>query len=500
MTAKILVVDDEPDLELLVTQKFRKQIRTQEYHLIFARSGVEAISKLRDAPDIDMVLSDINMPEMDGLTLLAKVNHINPIIKTVIVSGYGDMVNIRKAMNGGAFDFLTKPIDFQDLEITINKTLHHVQQLKETRRLQQEQEKLLRQQSLAFENIYDGIIITNGDGEIIDLNPIAQMMFGYSKAEALGKPLGIIYRSSDFAVQTQQILDEIIHNDRFLDEISCFRRDGTQGVCETVVVPLYDKSGNIVATIAVNHDITRRQRESAEIRRALEKEKEFSALKSRFITMASHEFRTPLTTILSSSDILKHFSERLTDDKKLQHINRIQTSVKHMTQLLEEVLILGKAESGRILFAPVRLDLEAFCREILEEISLASGETHRLDFECQGERSQVEMDEKILRQILTNLLSNAVKYSKKGALVQFKLKRENGQAVFQIRDEGIGIPVAEQSRLFEVFHRASNVGNISGTGLGLAITKQAVELHGGSIAVESEEGAGTTFTVCLPIL
>jgi signal transduction histidine kinase len=145
VTAKILFVDDEPDLELLIGQKYRKKIRSGEWELVFARNGAEALEKVRDNPDLDMVLTDINMPVMDGLTLLAKLNQIDPLIKTVVVSAYSDMANIRKAMNCGAFDFLTKPIDFQDLEITINKTLQCVRDLKENLRLRQEKEEELRQ-------------------------------------------------------------------------------------------------------------------------------------------------------------------------------------------------------------------------------------------------------------------------------------------------------------------------------------------------------------------
>ena len=127
MPAKILVVDDEPDLELLIRQKFRKHIREKAFEFVFARNGVEALNTLQMDPQIDLVLADINMPEMDGLTLLVKLNDINPVLRAVIISAYGDMANIRAAMNRGAYDFLTKPIDFQDLEITIDRTLHHVQ-------------------------------------------------------------------------------------------------------------------------------------------------------------------------------------------------------------------------------------------------------------------------------------------------------------------------------------------------------------------------------------
>ncbi|MCJ7467018.1 MAG: response regulator [Maribacter sp.] len=130
--AKILVVDDETDLEVLIKQKFRKQIRQNEYEFVFAINGKDALEKLLDQPEMDLVLSDINMPEMDGLTLLTKLNELNPLLKSVIVSAYGDMQNIRTAMNRGAFDFITKPIDFEDLTITVEKTLKHAKQLKET--------------------------------------------------------------------------------------------------------------------------------------------------------------------------------------------------------------------------------------------------------------------------------------------------------------------------------------------------------------------------------
>ncbi|MFD1144843.1 adenylate/guanylate cyclase domain-containing protein [Larkinella insperata] len=132
MKSKILVVDDETDLELLIRQKFRRQIREQQYEFVFAYNGIEALVKLQEQPDIDIVLSDINMPEMDGLTLLEKLSEVSPLTKTVIVSAYGDMTNIRTAMNRGAFDFICKPVNFDDLDVTMQKTLRHVAQLRDT--------------------------------------------------------------------------------------------------------------------------------------------------------------------------------------------------------------------------------------------------------------------------------------------------------------------------------------------------------------------------------
>jgi signal transduction histidine kinase len=170
---------------------------------------------------------------------------------------------------------------------------------------------------------------------------------------------------------------------------------------------------------------------------------------------------------------------------------------------MEDLLSIGKASAGRMEFSPATLNLEAFCQEVIDEISVTTGDKHALVFECQricqsGKCSLFEMDRKIVRTILINLLSNAVKYSPQGGTVRLNLVLQDSQAIFQVQDSGIGIPEKDKQHLFEAFHRASNVGNISGTGLGLAIIKQAVELHGGSITCESKLGVGTTFTVCLP--
>ena len=238
---------------------------------------------------------------------------------------------------------------------------------------------------------------------------------------------------------------------------------------------------------------------NAETQKALKTEKELSELKSRFVTMASHEFRTPLTTILSSAELLKRYSSKWSEEKKLTHFQRIQVAVKHMTELLNDVLLIGKAEAGKLEFIPTPLDLVKFCCELVEEMQLTT-DTHSIVFRTQGECTTACMDEKLLRHIFSNLLSNAIKYSPQGGTVNFDLVWEQGTAIFQIRDEGIGIPAAEQEQLFISFHRASNIGTISGTGLGLAIVKKSVDLHGGKITFDSKVKAGATFTVIIPLI
>lgn len=169
-----------------------------------------------------------------------------------------------------------------------------------------------------------------------------------------------------------------------------------------------------------------------------------------------------------------------------------------MAQLVSDVLILGEAEAGKLQFNPVFLNLEHFCHELVEEMEVNVGNQHRLIFSSQGFCTQISLDEKLLRQVLTNLLDNAIKYSPDGSVVRFELACNQEVAIFRIQDQGIGIPAAGQAKLFDAFYRASNVGTISGSGVGLAIVKKAVDLHSGQIEFDSEVGVGTTFVVTLP--
>ena len=266
---------------------------------------------------------------------------------------------------------------------------------------------------------------------------------------------------------------------------------------------LYDYEARIVVSaedevMAIVRDITERKQVETEIRNALVKEKELSELKSRFVTMTSHEFQTPLTTILSSAELLEDYSSKWSEAKRNQHLQRIQIAVQHMTQLLNDVLLLGKVEAGKLECNPTSLDVAQFCRELVDEILLVTTD-HIIIFQCQGKCIDAYLDEKLLRQILSNLLSNAIKYSPQCGTIRFDLICEQREVLFQIQDWGIGIPDTDQTQLFDSFYRASNVSNISGTGLGLAIVKKAVDLHSGKITVESKVGVGTKFIVFLPL-
>ncbi|NET55910.1 MAG: GAF domain-containing protein [Symploca sp. SIO2E6] len=257
--------------------------------------------------------------------------------------------------------------------------------------------------------------------------------------------------------------------------------------------------------MAIVRDITERKQAEQELRKTLQKEKELNELKSRFVCMTSHEFRTPLTTILSSSELLQHYKDKWSEEKKIVYFGRIQSSVKHMTQLLDDVLLIGKVEAGKLGFHPIKMDLIQFCRTLVEDVRLGNNYRHEIIFSeidinapIKYQCSEAYMDEKLLKHIFNNLLSNAIKYSPQKSPINFELTCQDGEAIFQIKDQGIGIPQEAQPHLFDSFYRANNVGNVSGNGLGLAIVKNSIDLHNGKITVDSEVNVGTTFTVKIP--
>ena len=247
-------------------------------------------------------------------------------------------------------------------------------------------------------------------------------------------------------------------------------------------------------------------------RRALQREHELHMIKSRFVTMVSHEFRTPLSVVNISADMLGRYHDRLTGGERAAHIDDIQGAVTRMTEMMEDFLIHGGFENGKMECKPSRVDMETICRRLIGESASGPAAGRSIEYSIEPAAREAFLDQKILRHVLGNLLSNAIKYSTDGQSVSLEVKCVAGDAQasegtdtpsgdqiqLTVRDSGIGIPSGEMSKLFQTFHRASNVGQRPGTGMGLAIVKQCVDLHRGTIRVTSEEGKGTTFSVCLP--
>lgn len=222
-------------------------------------------------------------------------------------------------------------------------------------------------------------------------------------------------------------------------------------------------------------------------------------LKSHYLYMAAHEFRNPLTTIQLGAEILKNYSHQMSEDKIQIHLQRIESATESLNYLLEDILTLGKAEAGKLECHRVPMDVVSFCQELVESLRWTLTDQYTLKFAVDGEYRIACLDEQLLWHLLNNLLTNAIKYSPLGGVISLRLIWEENRICFQIQDQGIGIPHPALANLFEPFQRANNVGNIPGTGLGLAIVKQCVDLHGGTIEVDSVVNQGTNFIIRLPI-
>ncbi len=246
-------------------------------------------------------------------------------------------------------------------------------------------------------------------------------------------------------------------------------------------------------------DITQRKRAEEELLKTLEREKELGQLKSNFVSMVSHEFRTPLGIIQSSAELLRDFYQRMPANEREEQLDSITRNTRRMAGMMEEILVLSRLEAGKLHFQPAALDLSKFCRRVLDETLSATNRRCPIKLSLGPVPVEAQADERLLGHIFANLLSNAVKYSEPGATVHFAVQQEGPDLTCTVRDEGIGIPEADQQHLFKAFHRGSNVGTRPGTGLGLLLVKRCADLHGGKLTLNSKIGEGTTVTIKLPI-
>ncbi|NJM26611.1 MAG: HAMP domain-containing histidine kinase, partial [Bacteroidia bacterium] len=252
------------------------------------------------------------------------------------------------------------------------------------------------------------------------------------------------------------------------------------------------------ANAFLQEQIQERQRAEEEARKALERERELNDLKSKFVSIASHEFRTPLSTVLSSASLVSQYHVRGEQEKVEKHVHRIKVSVNHLTGILNDFLSLGKLEEGKVDLVKEDIDLSTYLQEICEELrpQLKAGQSLSLDLD--PTISTIVTDSRILRNILFNLISNASKYSDEHKPIKCRTRNLNGSLTIAVEDQGMGIPEEEQKHMFERFYRASNVTNIQGSGLGLNIVKRYLELLNGTITFASSYGRGSTFIITVP--
>ena len=360
-----------------------------------------------------------------------------------------------------------------------------------------------QQYRTVVDNVKEVIFQTDANGLWVFLNSAWSEITGFAIAQSLGT-LFLDYVHPDDRQHNLKAFQPLIEGKKeyYRHEVRYLTASGGYRWIEVFAQLTFDADGTISGTCGTLYDITERKQAEAEILNALAQAKELGDLRSRFISITSHEFRTSLTTIMSTAELLEYYE--WTKQEELQQLHLIQDAVKQMLQLLSDLLFIGTAEAGQLGFNPEPLDLKEFCQDLVAEIQqslkLASTDLqHTLMFASPDQTLLACMDKKLLRQLLSNLLLNAIKYSPTIGTVQFKLACQGDEAIFEIQDQGIGIPKDDQPRLFEFFYRGKNVGAIAGSGLGLAIVKQCIDLHSGYITFNSEVGVGTVFTVILPL-
>jgi len=350
-----------------------------------------------------------------------------------------------------------------------------------------------------IENVGVGVVVVQ-DGRMVFANASLERVAGHPLDYLLSQPFTVAVHPDDLSM----VIDR--HQRRLRGEnveasydVRVITQTGETRILELTAVRIEWAKHPAVLLFLV--DTTARREAEQNKRIALQKQSELNDIKTRFISMASHEFRTPLATIHGSVELLQHYGDRIPADKKQLTLQKIDDAVERMTHMLENVLVIGRGEARQMEFRPRPLALTPFCMGLLDELRSAMSQQYaqvRLVLDLPPPERHYLLDAALIRNIAGNLLSNALKYSPQGGDVALRVQEQGAHLVLTISDQGIGIPEADQAQLFESFHRASNVGPIAGTGLGLSIVKDAVTCHNGSIAVQSQIGQGTCFTVTLP--
>lgn len=354
----------------------------------------------------------------------------------------------------------------------------------------------LREQETVFETSSIGLALVS-HGKIQRCNQRFAEVLGLGRSEVPGRTLRMFY-DSDAAYEEEiaTTRPRLARGETIRREFGFVRKDeGKLWLASEIraVTPSSLDDGLIVSI----SDITQLKLAEADLFSALRDEKELSEMKSKFVSIASHELRTPLTNILSSAELLEHYSAKLSEQDRSGLLKSIQEAVHRMTALINDVLIIGKTGTGKLRFNPQALNVTQLLTGIVDSLRISEGRNRSIDLGCELDRPMRKVDEQLARHVFTNLVTNALKYSPDDSTVTVRVTEDGDTIRVDVTDRGIGIPEQDVPKMFESFHRASNVGDRPGTGLGLAIVKTAAELHGGKVSVTSRLGHGSTFTATL---
>lgn len=356
------------------------------------------------------------------------------------------------------------------------------------------------------ENVTDMITRTSAAGFRTYVSSVCRSLLGYEPRELIGERSEQLIHPDDLP-GTQRAWDAM-EKSRTAVTFMCRmqHKNGNYIWFEVVGKAIFDSdTGKIVEYVAVSRDISARKqvetmvREQERLRFELQKEQELNEVKSNLMRTISHEFRTPLALIVTSTDFLDAYLDRLDEARRKERLQSIRIQVKRLSDMLNDISFVVQGTLHHVTARKSRIELREYCQSILDEMSTTIGKNHRFTFDADEQLEYGIADKALVVRMLTNLLSNAVKYSPEQSLITVRLKLDRGDAVLQVTDQGIGIEQDEQKYIFEPFYRSRGViDQVGGTGLGLSIVKDCVDLHGGTISVESAQGQGSTFTIRLP--
>lgn len=439
-------------------------------------------------------------------------------------AGLNEITAIQKDGNTVRLKIKSKKIDFADLNGILYFFENRSRENEEVENLKRENEALLGKQLGLEQLIDDQIEITKvAEGEAVASKNIASQIarnFPNGFILVLNKQTEILFAEGDAIRQLG--LNMVLKEGNILNKSSFFSEERKARIVKKInrtllgehlsfeviykdryfavnTAPLRDTQQQINSVVAVYNDISKQKEVEFSIQNALKKEQELNDLKTRFISVASHEFRTPLSAILTSAILIGKRNGDGEQEKREKYLTQIERNVQNLTIILNDFLSLGKLDEGKLVAIKERFDLISYVRLLISDNNINLKKEQSINFSSTFQEISVNMDAKLLNHILNNLLSNASKFSSETSVIDFKIEKKGENVVLQISDDGIGIPADDQKYLFERFFRTKNAANIEGTGLGLNIVKQYTDLMGGKVTFESTENEGTTFWVELPI-
>lgn len=520
---KVLLVDDDEE-DFMLTEEIFEEIPYHKYKIDWIDNFKMAKDRILEEKH-DIYLIDYRLGVNSGLELIRECLEEAKVYKPfILLTGQGDRQTDQEAMQAGASDYLVKgKINAFELERSIRYSIKQAENIQQIRLLNETLEKRVIQRTYELQEtnrhlqeeikekkaiaealtqsqkLYKAIARNYPQGSINVLNRNLDYIFvegaelrklGFTPEQLIGTSF-----LENFEVEEKQILQENIEK-AFEGEYINFELKLDKNYYIYSAVPLQEKQ-SITQVLLVSQNTTTLKEAALRTLDALEKEKVLNEMKSRFVSLASHEFRTPLGTILSSASLIGRYETTEQQNNRLKHVNRIKSSVVNLTGILNDFLSLSKLEEGKIEIHKTQFNLQDLINEVLEEMSSITKTGQNIIYHHHGATYDFIQDSKIFKNILINLISNAIKYSSTDKIIKVDTKIEDKQMCLTVEDKGMGIPKEEQKNLFERFFRASNAGNIQGTGLGLNIVKRYVDLLKGKISFESEENQGTTFRVIL---